>query len=170
MSHRRRRHDYRKPPPADLTLGLSVFGDVNGRPAKYWAVEVRFARRLTRAEIRRLRTEQPFALYLNAEGRVEWLDAHVGEDGIIIDDWYDHWPCEWDNEYLVTSLRPIGIPCRVRAAPYGRDCMGRGACSLISDGDPDCPPWCEIGDARSCEPVFTDADWHHLDFNSTENP
>lgn len=167
---RRRRHDYRKPPPADLTLGISVFRKFNGRPAKYWAVEVRFARRLTRAEIRRLRAERPFGLCLDAEGRVGWTDAHVGEDGIVTDDWFDHWPCEWDNETLVSALRPLGIPCRVRAAPNGRDCAGRGACSHISDGDPDCPPWCEIGAACSCEPVFTDADWQYIDFNSTENP
>lgn len=169
MSHRRRRHDYRKPPPADLTLGLSVFRQFNGRPAKYWAVEVRFARRLTREEIRRLRSDQPFGLYLDAGGRVEWLDAHVGEDGIVTDDWFNHWPSEWDNETLVTALRPLGIPCRVRAAPSGRDCAGPGRCSRHHEWD-GVPERCELGRADSCDPIFTDADWQYLDFYSTENP
>lgn len=150
--------DYTKPPPADLTHGLSVFGVVNGEPVKYWFLEVRYRRRLTRSEVRNL------CDYLPVD--VDGQSVIVGEDGVVSNHWPDDWCNAWTNVPLAQALKRLNIPCRVRAAPAGRDCAGRGVCDAVCLDPTCCPsPRCEVGGCGSCDPVFTEADWQHLDFH-----
>lgn len=160
----RLRYDYSKPPTPEQTCGLSVFREYDGQPRKYWSVEVRFVRRLTASEVRRL------AAYLAADMDLDGV--HVGEDGVVSDHWPHDWASDWTNVPLAQALKRLGVPCKVRAAPSGRDCLGRGACpSGLCHDVACCPePRCELGSCGGCDPVFTEQDWQHLDFRAPSAP
>jgi len=153
-------YDYSKPPTHEQTCGLSVFREYNGETQKYWSVEVRFSRRLTHAEVRNL------VAYIGSDMDLDGVT--IGEDGLISDHWPNDWACDWTNVPLAQSLKRLNIPCRVRAAPAGRDCGGRGVCpSGICEDVVCCPESrCKLGACGSCDPVFTDDDWQHLDFQA----
>lgn len=116
--------------------------------AKWWTLEIRPERPLRRREQRLLAT------MLGVE-----LEACVGEDGGLWDPWWHDWPGPSDEVLIQDFVRRLGIPCRVRAAPSGRDCGG------VCRGYPDVP--CTLGDAGSCDPVFCDADWIRIDPRAT---
>lgn len=164
----RRRHpylyNYRLPPTVEQTYGLSVFREHGGVPQKYWSVEVLFDRPLTRRKLRR------FTLYLSAEMDLDTIKIYP--TGITSNHWPHDWAGAWTNFDLAHALKRLGVSCRVRAAPAGRDCAGRNACtSGICDDVTCCPaPHCELGGCGSCDPVFTEADWQHLDFKATNGP
>jgi hypothetical protein len=163
----RRRHpycyDYHKAPSIKQTCGLNVFREYNGQPQKYWSVEVQWARRLTRRETRR------FTRYLSAEMNLDAIKIYP--TGITSDHWPHEWADDWTNMHLAHALKRLGVACCVRAAPAGRDCSGRGVCPAVCDDATCCAsPRCILGGCGSCDPVFTEADWQHLDFKATNGP
>lgn len=121
--------------------------------AKHWAVELRFDRPLTQREQRYIRG----MLYGVAENE-------VGRDGAKITHWPNKWPDEHDDALIRTVVRRIGAPARVRAAPFGRDCLV-GRCEASTGA-----ARCSIGDVAACDPVFFDLDWQTIDPLATENP
>jgi hypothetical protein len=112
--------------------------------AKWWAVEIRFSKRLTESQIRVLRD----ALFAS--------DTEVGQDGAKIDKWASKWPNEADDAIIYHAVYKIGAPARVRAAPLGRDCAS-----------PD-DEACDLGSPWGCHPVFTDNDWQTIDHAAVE--
>lgn len=114
---------------------------------KWWAVEARFDRALTRREARRLET---------AYG--PWLSpayGHIGRDGMVWGQWWNKWPsAHHDGAELVRVMQRTGVPGVVRAAPFGRDCVGGWSCAGLGGDER-----CDLGRAWSCSPVLTRADW-----------
>ena len=140
-----------------------IFREYNGGPVKYWSVEIRFDRRLTRSEVRRL------AGHLGADMDLDGVA--IGEDGVVSDHWPHDWPGANADASLVGALRRFGMPCRVCAAPAGRDCAGRWVCPEVCADPTCCPsPRCTLGGCGACAPVFTEQDWQRLDFAATGAP
>lgn len=118
-------------------------------PAKWWVLELRFSRKLTRAQQRRLRLV--FDEY-------DLSSLHVGEDGMV-GDWPDKWPGGPKSAFtgeLARAIRLNGVPGRVRAAPIGRDCPGDHSCQ-------DADPWgprhrCTPGQS-GMDPIWRVSDW-----------
>lgn len=123
----------------------------HGRWAKWWTVEIRFDRPLTRAEVRQI--TRSFEGYRNGD---------AGVDGAFWRQWWNSYPGTDDEGYVRAAMRRVGVPGCMRAAPYGRDCAGAPTCAAVDY--PGCPvATCEIGRPESCDPVFTDADWIAVD-------
>lgn len=128
----------------------------DARPWKWWAVEVRFDRPLTRGEAR-------------AFGGVfaAWDDGGAGEDGASWDQWWNKYPGEYDDGMLLDAMRRAGVPGCVRAVPFGRDCPGGIGCPLAFGAD---RHRCRVGDVFALHPTFTDADWIGVDASRVETP
>lgn len=127
---------------------MSVFNATGAeRHRKWFALEVRFERALTRREIRRL--EQLALEYGDTVG------VHIGRDGLVTDQWPSKWPDQEDEESLREALE--GLPAhRVRTAPYGATCTPEScpeheACSA------------NLGSADSCLPDLSQRDWISLE-------
>ncbi len=98
------------------------FFNVPGRPAfKWWAVEVRFARPLTRRQVRRLEKRLQYFL----------LDGgSVGQDGLLIEQWSNKWPwTSQDGRWLLDALQGLP-PARLRVCPIGYGCTSLEPCEL----------------------------------------
>ena len=120
--------------------------------AKWWSVELRFTRSLTTRETRTL------AEAFNGWGRGG--DDFVGTDGGVWGQWWNSFPGMDDEIWLRDVLKKIGVPAKVRAAPYGRDCPGEGCLAAESD-EPN--HRCPLGQSIAGDPVFTEADWIVID-------
>ena len=115
---------------------------------KWWVVEARFARPLTKREVRRIVGQLPLP--------IEDGDRIVGRDGLVTDQWPDKWPTAADGAVVLGALRSAGVPFKWRAAPYGRDCDTACAYADEQGGN----GHCERGsNATACPPSWTDADW-----------
>lgn len=121
----------------------------NQHQYKWWAVEVRFSKPLTKKQVRVL---------------TEHLDdchsqGHAGTDGMYLNQWFNKYPGDWDSEQIVDMIQKIGVDAKVRAAPYGRGCPQNETC-VCSEGEHDTNHRCEWGRPESCEDVgWTEADW-----------
>ncbi len=82
------------------TLVLAFGGPVNlfWPRNKWWHVEIRCSRRLTRREVRELRSLLSAGPYT--------LIGDIGQDGAI-GRWDEHWPDEYDTARLMTILRSL---------------------------------------------------------------
>lgn len=110
--------------------------------SKWWAVEIRFVRALTRREIRKL-----------TKSLKQTSPGEIGTDGFVTDQWWNKWPGEYDGEILLNAIRRIGIPARIRHAYRGRDCE-------CVDFDRACTT---RSNAASCAPVLREEDWISID-------
>lgn len=124
----------------------------DGTAWKWWAVEVRFDRSLTRRQIRTMK---------------EPGGGHAGADGAIWEQWPSKRPtADEDGAQLLRALAAVGVPGRWRAAPFGWRCPGD-----------DCPHAhgeqghrCVLGYVDACDPVWSDEDWHAFDFAAISSP
>lgn len=125
----------------------ALFG--RDQPAK-WVVEVRFARRLSKRERRRI--ERALA------GVLRWYreEVIVGIDGIVCEQWPVKWPGIEHGKATVTALRLARVPFRIRAAPFGRDCSG----CLPDDPLYRCAAASNVFD---CDPQWRPDDWVAFD-------
>lgn len=120
----------------------------HGRWAKWWAVEVRFDRPLTRREA------DVFVRVFDP-----WRTGAFGVDGAVWDQWWNSYPGEHDGQMLLDAMRCVDVPGVLRAAPFGRDCPGGWSCYRADDDG----HRCRLGDAISGDPIFTNDDWIGVD-------
>lgn len=111
----------------------------NGR-SKWWHVEARFDRRITRAQARRVAASLDPLLS---------SCIVVGVDGLRAEPWPGSWPGRNEWGRMIRGLSVPGVPFRLRVAPRGRDC------------DETCEgfPCATDSNVVSCPPVWRDADW-----------
>lgn len=70
--------------------------------------------------------------------------------------WPHKWPRQADEDALLQAIKRIGLPARLRLAPFGRDCPGESCdCSEAHE--------CKLGDITACDPIFKEEDWVHYD-------
>lgn len=114
---------------------------------KWWWVEVRFASLLSPAQQRELAG----ALGVLAYGApADEMEAHVGADGALIDQWPDKWPSAVPLAHLAAVLAALPPAC-VRGAHYGAACAGG-----------ECEQRCGVAQSNSgcCRPAFlSGGDW-----------
>lgn len=124
---------------ASVSVGEAISGLFDVSPErKWWRVELRFTRPLTKREVRALATAQG-------------LDCgHCGVDGAVWEQWPERWPKRWSERYLVAALRKMGLPFRIRAAPLGHGCV-----------DPECMAECTTAtsNACACDPDMSSVVW-----------
>lgn len=123
-----------------------IFPSYPGKWAKWWSVEVRFARPLTRREVHRFRLALGDAV----------AGGYIGTDGATWWKWWNKWPGEGDERLLREAIGRIRVPARIRAAPLGRDC-GDGEVCVRSDVT-----------RKMCghSPEWVEEDWTHVEGQS----
>lgn len=145
----------RSPPRAPLAAALRPRPSrvpFEGPCRKWWAVEARFDRPLTRREVRVL--ERAYGSWASP-----LYGAFFGADGMVWNQWWNKWPsASEDGANLLAAMQRVGVPGVVRAAPFGRDCPGGEACPIWHYHDPP-SRFCRVGANHSGSPVFRDADW-----------
>jgi hypothetical protein len=116
---------------------------------KWWTVELRFSRPLTRRQYRGLDT-------LSAP----WRSGIVGRDGGYWSRWWNSYPDKADSDLIIRTAARTGIPAKVRAAPLGRDCPGDQSCPCADPEEPN--HRCMLGSTYSPSPVFVPSDWINI--------
>lgn len=128
--------------------------------AKWWVLEIRFARRLNSRE-------QRILAHLDPNG---CDGVTVDRDGLLLPQWWNKWPSDaHDGERVRAVLGRIGLPGRLRCVPYGDRCLEDGCrgYGFFDSDDPDGA--CRRGGGWSCSEHLlvsrgpTDPDWRVFD-------
>jgi hypothetical protein len=114
--------------------------------AKWWYVELRFAKPLTRRQIKIVLRHLP-----------NWNGGGVGKDGAIWDQWWNSWPGAGDEALIFETVERIGFDAKVRAIPFGRDCPGASCFVAFDDSHR-----CRLGSADSIHPTPVESDWVYV--------